>query len=422
MILLAALGLARTAWAHDVHGEVVLLDIGERVVDAELRAPLSQVALARGERLADLAAHPVIAAPALATEVSLRDAEGAPLTPSVGDIAVERVGDGDVLVAHLRFAAAAGHSARKFELRDELVLGRVTSHNVYVFIRRDLPAGELGDAPRLAGMLHYQHRALAIDRTGATWWDGLCAAIWLGIDHIRDGTDHLLFLVMLVLPAPLVAAGGAWTARRGAGRVRDAAIATAKLATAFTIGHSLTLALGAVLGAQLPARLVEVLVAVSILASAVHALRPVPWIAGREPILAGGFGLIHGLAFSTALAGFGFDGRSLALALVGFNLGVEAMQLAILVAVVPALVVLAAGPGYRAIRIGGAGVGAAAALGWIAERAAGIATPIPGAIEHAAAHGRWIVAGLAAAAAAAALARGWRQAPGAASRAIDIAR
>jgi hypothetical protein len=146
--------------------------------------------------------------------------------------------------------------------------------------------------------------------------------------------------------------------------------AVVKLVTAFTCGHSLTLVFAAVRGIELPVRPVEVLIAVSIVVSAINALWPV--FAAREALIALGFGLVHGLGFAGALRGFGFDTGSLVLALAGFNLGIELMQLALVLCVVPCLLLLARrGPVYPLLRVTGAAAGLCAGLIWIGERALG---------------------------------------------------
>ena len=128
------------------------------------------------------------------------------------------------------------------------------------------------------------------------WFHGLASAFRLGLRHIAEGTDHLLFLLALLLLAPLLVLGSRWAGFAG---VRHSLLQILKVVTAFTVGHSITLALAAVGLIRVPSRPIEVLIAVSILVSAVHALRPL--FPGREAVIAAFFGLIHGLAFATTL-------------------------------------------------------------------------------------------------------------------------
>jgi hypothetical protein len=113
----------------------------------------------------------------------------------------------------------------------------------------------------------------------------------------------------------------------------------AKVVTAFTVGHSITLSAAALGVAALPSRAVEVAIALSILALAVelarHAsaggpMRRWPWM------VALGFGLLHGFGFAGALAETGLPAGDVPLALFAFNLGIEIGQLAFVSAVLVA--------------------------------------------------------------------------------------
>jgi hypothetical protein len=211
----------------------------------------------------------------------------------------------------------------------------------------------------------------------------------LGVRHIAEGTDHLLFLLALILPAPLVAVSGRWGGYAGG---RTAFRRIVKVVTAFTLGHSVTLVIGALGWARLPGTLVESAIALSILVSAVHAL--VPIFRGREVFIAGGFGLVHGLAFAATLTGFGFDPWMLVSSVLGFNLGIEAFQLLVILAVMPALVLLARSRVYGPIRVSGAALTGIAAAAWFGERAFGWANPVGPLVEALASHALWVLAGL----------------------------
>ena len=206
---------------------------------------------------------------------------------------------------------------------------------------------------------------------------------------------------MRLLPAPLLATQGRWDHSRG--RKRNL-VQLLKIVTAFTLGHSLTLAFGALGWVRLPAQPVEILIAVSIFVSALHAIRPI--FPGREPWIAAGFGLVHGLAFAGAIAGFGFSPWYLALSILGFNLGIELMQLAVVALTIPWLLLLSRTHFYTPVRLLGAAFGGVAALTWIGERAFAWPNPLDSFVATLAGHALWIVAALAAAAL---LATWWQQ-------------
>ncbi len=233
---------------------------------------------------------------------------------------------------------------------------------------------------------------LASQRTLLPNFSGFTAAFRLGIHHIAEGTDHLLFLLVLLLPAPLLASAvtsgsRAWTCRA---TIRASLLHVLGIVTAFTLGHSLTLALSAFGLVTLPTRPVEVLIAVSILVSAIHALRPL--FPGREAAVAAFFGLIHGLAFASALNALGFGGWFRVVNLFGFNLGIETMQLAVVAAVLPSLLLLSRTRAYSALRVTCAFLATIASLAWIAERLLNIRTPIAPAVEAVARHSTQLAA------------------------------
>lgn len=132
----------------------------------------------------------------------------------------------------------------------------------------------------------------------------------LGVEHILTGFDHLLFVFGLLL---LI--GPSWR--------------LVKTITAFTVGHSLTLALAALGYLAFPSAAIEALVALSILFVAVELAREDPnTLTRRRPwIVALLFGLLHGMAFAGVLAEIGLPPGAAPQALLLFNVGVEIGQL-----------------------------------------------------------------------------------------------
>jgi hypothetical protein len=189
-----------------------------------------------------------------------------------------------------------------------------------------------------------------------------------GVWHIWTGPDHVLFLIALLLPAPLIRRSGAW-------QPRDGFIATLreviKIVTAFTLAHSLTLCAAALGVVVLPVRWVESAIALSVFVAAWNNLRP--FVRGRPWILALGFGLIHGLGFASALASFGMPRRAVGMALVAFNVGVELGQLALVAVILPGLYALGARAWYPRLVMGvGSLLIAWLAIVWMLERALGV--------------------------------------------------
>lgn len=206
-------------------------------------------------------------------------------------------------------------------------------------------------------------QSLAMQPQGA--WQTLKQYVTDGVWHIWIGYDHILFLLSLLLPAVLVRQQRHW---RGADRLGSAVQDVVKVVTAFTLAHSITLSLAALQVVSLPSRLVESAIAASVVFAALNNLRGT--IEGRRWVMAFAFGLIHGFGFASVLADLGLPQNALVLALVGFNVGVELGQLAIVAAFLPIAFALRDTPFYRfgVLKIGSLAVAGIAAW-WFAQRA-----------------------------------------------------
>ena len=190
-----------------------------------------------------------------------------------------------------------------------------------------------------------------------------------GVSHIWTGFDHILFLLSLLLPAVLVRRQRAWEPGTS---FRSASVEVAKVVTAFTLAHSITLTLAALAIVVLPSRFVESGIALSVVLAALNNLFPV--VANGRWIAAFGFGLLHGFGFAGALHDLGLPAGSLALSLFGFNLGVEAGQLAIVAVFLPVAFALRSTWAYRRVMFaGGSVVTASVAMLWLVERAFNVA-------------------------------------------------
>jgi hypothetical protein len=163
-----------------------------------------------------------------------------------------------------------------------------------------------------------------IDRTAATGWFDF---VKLGVLHILTGYDHLLFLLVL-----LATARGTWSVVR--------------IVTAFTLAHSVTLTIAMLGVVTVPDRIIEPLIAATIVWVALENLLAVE-PDRRRWVWSFGFGLVHGLAFASALGELDLTGAALVRGLVGFNLGVEIGQLVFVAVVLPALIWLSRGRGAR---------------------------------------------------------------------------
>ena len=195
-----------------------------------------------------------------------------------------------------------------------------------------------------------------------------------GIHHILIGYDHILFLLSLLLPAVWIRSAVA-DPRSGVTRtrwipsnnLRFALANVLKVVTAFTVAHSITLALSVFDIVNPPSRWVESVIAASVVLAALNNIWPV--ISEARWKLTFVFGLVHGFGFASALKDAGLAKGALAGPLVGFNVGVEIGQLCIVALVLPLAWSLRGTRTYRGAFAAGSLAIAAVAGIWLVQRA-----------------------------------------------------
>ncbi|KQU78391.1 MULTISPECIES: HupE/UreJ family protein [unclassified Rhizobacter] len=188
-----------------------------------------------------------------------------------------------------------------------------------------------------------------------------------GVHHILIGSDHILFLLALLLPAVLASP-----------RLAPVLAEVLRVVTAFTVAHSITLALAAFDLVNPPSRWVESIIAASVVFAALNNL--VPMVREGRWKLTFAFGLVHGFGFAGALKDAGLAQGALALPLLGFNLGVEAGQLAIVAVFVSCVWALRTTRFYRQVLLrGGSAAIVLVAVLWLAERAFDVQLGVAGA-------------------------------------------
>jgi hypothetical protein len=317
------------------------------------------------------------------------------------EIGLDADGDGEITWGELRarhadiaaYAAArlriAGDGADcKLGTGEQLVDNHTDGAYTVLPLRAECSAApsELTLAYTLFASIDPQHRGLLrLDAQGATQtgvlgpqspqqrfllrqssrWAQFADYVREGVWHIWIGFDHILFLLALLLPAVLVWRRPHWEAARSFGA---AGWDVAKIVTAFTVAHSITLSLATLGLVSLPSRAVEATIAASVVLAALNNVFPL--FHGRRWTVAFVFGLIHGFGFASVLADLQLPQGSLLLALVGFNIGVEIGQLAIVAVFLPIAYVLRRTAFYRrGVLVGGSLLIAAIAALWFAERA-----------------------------------------------------
>lgn len=258
------------------------------------------------------ARHAAIAAYALPRLKIQTEGETCPLRAT--EHMVDKHSDGAYAV--LKFTAACGKPLTAVDLNYSLLFDVDPQHKGLLRLEYKGTTTTAIFSPDKA----VQHFELAETTLLRQFLDYAAEGVW----HIWIGFDHILFLLSLLLPVVLYRSKKLWLAVPG---LRPALIDVLKIVTAFTLAHSITLTLATLGVVTLPSRLVESAIAASVVLSALNNIFPI--IEGRRWMVAFAFGLIHGFGFASVLADLGLPQDALLLALVGFNLGVEGGQLAI---------------------------------------------------------------------------------------------
>lgn len=238
-------------------------------------------------------------------------------TPRQGEMRLAltpRIGRAPEVLAPLRVRTPPGAAVQEWTVRAERLRGDVIAiEGLRSTLTDALIRVEFLDGSEFsARVTPDEPAALVPERQGA--WQVLGVYLGIGVEHILLGIDHLLFVLALFL-----AAHGGWRL-----------VATV---TAFTVAHSITLALATLGVLRVPGPPVEAAIALSIVFVAAELVRGArggaAGVMARAPwIVAFAFGLLHGLGFAGALAEVGLPEDRIPLALFAFNLGVEGGQLA----------------------------------------------------------------------------------------------
>jgi HupE / UreJ protein len=348
------------ATAHPLNTSTVELEVGKNRVAGEVRLPIDQLAAAL-ERPITVADAEGRLLPSIrhyvSSHIAAEGADGTAWDVRVGGGRAEHGSRVDELVLDLSLTPPSGE-VTDFSLTYDVITERLITHKAIAVLRSDG-----GDSTRTLGAFGLTRRTLEVDSGSVSRVEELTTATELGIEHIAEGADHLLFLLMLLLPAPLMIRNHRWVRCDDAWRSVRRVV---HVVTAFAIGHSITLALAGVGLIHVPSGPVESLIALSILVASIHVIRPL--ITGGEVVFAVGFGLVHGLAFASLLGELDLDRGSLVFSLLGFNLGIELTQLFVVALLMPSLYLLSRTAVYTPFRIGGGVLGILLAGSWLLER------------------------------------------------------
>lgn len=366
--------------AHPMPNSMVVLNIHEKHISGEIMLPLSELQSAIGMNVNDHSSRLVerlgdSLRMYLKRHIRPKSFEGKPWMVKLGEMKViesidKLAGEYKELVVVFEMIPPENYDLRNFYFDYDVILHQVASHRTLIHVKQDWAQGLVSEdtATQQVGVIEWdivngKLSPFQVSLQHGSLGKGFQNMVKLGVEHIAEGTDHILFVLTLLFPAMLAADARRWGKFAG---LKPSVVHLLRIITAFTIGHSLTLMLGTVQWLHFPSKPIEVLIAFTILVSAFHAFRPVypKW----EVLIAGTFGLIHGLAFAETLTNLELSVKQMVLSILGFNVGIELMQLVIILLVFPVLLLLSKTRYYAIVRKTGAVLMMLMALAWMIER------------------------------------------------------
>jgi hypothetical protein len=397
--LVAVLGVtAPPVAAHETSQPYLYVFVTESTVDGRVELAVDDVATVLG---LDLDGEEVAIEATLREQADLLRAyvadhlaigsEGRGWDVQLGRVDLFREGPGALAFAVVQYRATvpAGEVTRVLDITFDPFFNEISGRDGLLLLTGGWDGGTYDRNKEVLVTYTGEDRTQSIDLGGRGEWGNFRSGVTLGIDHIKTGPDHILFVLALLLPSVLMFREG-WQPTRGFG---SALWRVLKIATFFTIAHSITFTLAGMEWLPLPpSKLVEAIIAASIAAAALHNLRPI--FPNREWILAFVFGLFHGMGFASLVSGLDVSRTSQLVSLVGRNLGIEIGQVVVILLLFPALYLLRRTAVYAPFLAASSVVLSIVALGWMTERLLEVDLGTDGLVDRFAStpNGYWVAA------------------------------
>ncbi len=387
------------ASAHSVDQAVLYLDVTDRAMAGRVELPV--VALREvfelelagsgdallGELEPELETLQAYASEHLSISVDGTELE---LEFDTLDLLSEKSNEQEINFVQLGFDVIGYEGSRTFDVTFDAFFDDLEDRSAVLLIENDLGAGVYGNGEEVLVTFDPAERVRSIDLDDTSSWANFSASVGLGVDHIKTGPDHVLFVLVLLLPSVLMFSGS-WRPQES---FATALWRVLKIATMFTVAHSVTFTLAGLGILPLPpSKLVEAIIAVSIALAAIHNIKPV--FPNKESWLAFAFGLFHGMGFASLVEGLDVSRSTQLVSLLGRNVGIEIGQAAVILGGFTALFFLRRTRYYLPFFRGASIVMAVVSIGWMIERLAEIELGINDIVEPALQLPRafWIVAG-----------------------------
>jgi len=367
-IVLALVTFTAPALAHTTEQPYVYAFIGEDSVDGRVEFAVGDVAEVLSIDLSGSDAE--IEATLRENAAELRAyanshymVEDWPITWGSVDLFREAPGELAFAVVQYDVSTPLGGVPSELDIVFDPFFDEVPGRDGLLLITGGYEAGNFDADKEILVTYTASNRDQAIDLGTRGSWENFTASITLGIDHIKTGPDHILFVLALLLPSVLIFRQG-WKPVQGFG---SALWRVLKIATFFTIAHSITFTLAGMGWLPTPpSKIVETIIAASIAAAALHNLRPI--FPNREWSLSFAFGLFHGMGFASLVSSLDVSRSSQLVSLLGRNVGIEIGQVVVILLLFPGLFLLRRTLAYRPFLVISSIVLSALAVFWMIER------------------------------------------------------
>ena len=203
-------------------------------------------------------------------------------------------------------------------------------HTAFIVVENNWKTGTFDNEAQFALVFNKGDSKQTIDLSSSSTLSGVWGMVKLGVHHIWEGIDHLLFLLALLLPAAMVRRGRVWSPVPS---FRPALIYVLKIVTLFTVAHTITLSIATLTVIPISSRIVESIIAISIAVAALDLLYPI--FRNRIGWVVFAFGLFHGFGFASVLSTIGIPPGYMGYSLLAFNVGVELGQLVVVALLFP---------------------------------------------------------------------------------------
>ncbi len=374
LVISGPMGLgASPAAAHSGNQTYVYMDVTDTSLSGRIEAPIPDMAVALGldevggnQAFVDANQEAIVD---YLTEHIVVRIDGQEWPIDIGEVSVFFSDapelDDNYLVAPFTVTVASdeGTVPRAFEMEFDPFVEEIPGRDALLLIANDWRAGVIDNGFDTLTTFGADNRTQTVDLGESSWWKNFVASIELGVNHIRTGPDHVLFVLVLLLPAVLVFNRKWWPT--------DGFVASLwrilKIVTMFTIAHSITFTLaGLGLLPLPPSKLVEFIIALSIAAAALHNIRPL--FPNKEWLLSFVFGLFHGMGFASLVEGLDVPRSVQLVSLLGRNVGIEIGQAVVVVLLFPLLYLLRRTRIYQPIFVVLSVLMAVISLAWMWER------------------------------------------------------